>query len=46
MLQETAVPDKFTFVITSDELEKIDDNYGLFFMGSNIIVKSAALEKA
>ncbi len=41
---EYAVPDKFTFIITADEIDKIDK--GLYFVGSNIIVKSAALEKA
>lgn len=44
-LYNIAVPNKFTFVITADEISKLSD-YGLFFMGSNYIVKSAALEKA
>lgn len=44
-LYNVAVPNKFTFVITADEISKLSD-YGLFFMGSNYIVKSAAIEKA
>lgn len=44
-LYNVAVPNKFTFVITADEISKLSD-YGLFFVGSNYIAKSAALEKA
>lgn len=44
-LYNTAVPNKFTFVITADEISKLLD-YGLLFCGSNFIAKSAALEKA
>lgn len=46
VLGENSVPDKFTFVITAEEIDALDDNWGLFFMGSNFIAKSAALEKA
>lgn len=44
-LYNTAVPNKFTFVITADEISKLLD-YGFLFCGSNFIAKSAALEKA
>ncbi len=41
-----AVPDKFTFIITAEEIEKLDSDTGLVFSGQNYIAKSAALEKA
>lgn len=44
-LYNIAVPNRFTFVITADEISKLTD-YGLFFCGSDFIAKSAALEKA
>ncbi len=43
-LGDIAVPDKFTFIITRDEIEKLD--MGLSFSAYNILLKSAALEKA
>ncbi len=43
-LGDIAVPDKFTFIITRDEIEKLD--MGLSFRADNILLKSAALEKA
>lgn len=46
VLYDYAVPDRFTFVITTDQIAKLDENRGLFFAGTNFIAKSAALEKA
>ena len=45
-LGENAVPDKFTFVITTEEIEKLDSDTGLVFSARNLIAKSAVLEKA
>lgn len=39
------VPDKFTFVIPESEVPKLSDD-GLVFKCRNVIIKSAALEKA
>lgn len=44
-LGTTNVSDKFTFVISRSEISKLYDG-GLFFSCRNVIVKSAALEKA
>ncbi|MCM1382386.1 MAG: hypothetical protein NC192_10635, partial [Muribaculaceae bacterium] len=46
VLFDNAVPDRFTFVITSEQIAKLDGNYGLAFAGNNFIAKSACLEKA
>ncbi|MCM1523011.1 MAG: serine/threonine protein kinase [Ruminococcus sp.] len=46
VLGENSVPDKFTFVITAEEIAGLNDDWGLFFLGTNFIAKSAALEKA
>ncbi|MCM1578713.1 MAG: hypothetical protein NC078_07960, partial [Ruminococcus sp.] len=46
MLGQKNVPDKFTFVITAEEIAKLNDGWGLFFQGENFTAKSAALEKA
>lgn len=44
-LRYVDVPDKFTFVISKSEISKLTDN-GLTFKCRNVIIKSAALEKA
>lgn len=44
-LRYVDVPDKFTFVIPKSEISKLTDN-GLTFKCRNVIIKSAALEKA
>lgn len=46
LLNVKDVPETFTFVISKSEIAKLDDEYGLDLICRNLLITSAALEKA
>lgn len=46
LLNVKNVPNTFTFVISKSEIAKLDDEYGLDLICRNLLISSAALEKA